>query len=42
MSTKNRFGPAPEEQFYQMTEKGLTNVDDVGALLGDLTSTKEA
>lgn len=23
MSSKNRFGPAPEEQYYQMTENGL-------------------
>lgn len=27
MSTKNRFGPAPEEQFFQMTETGLVEVE---------------
>lgn len=27
MSTKNRFGPAPEEQFFQMTETGLVGVE---------------
>lgn len=25
-SSKNRFGPAPEEQFYKMTERGLVEV----------------
>lgn len=27
-STKNRFGPAPEEQFYVMTETGLVEIED--------------
>lgn len=27
-STKNRFGPAPEEQFFDMTETGLVEIED--------------
>lgn len=31
MSSKNRFGPAPEEQFFQMTKEGLIPAETVEA-----------